>query len=271
MNQKNYLEIIDQLSKENDELNNNLQKALDIIKEKINTDLNNKNYSLKVLKESLNQNKEKKYNIKALKVFDSIDEFNNFTENLYNVEYWQIYPDTYKNRAKQLNNTSYWVELKKIFETQKLINKEIGEEQLVSYFDTMNLMYYILSFINNQSIKNELKIIMEYRITTSEKERPDYLLIYRNEIIILEFGNAVSIEKTKKLKTEKLNQLNEYENNLKNTLSNKNISFTKIPVIYLPDNNDNFNKNLVKDIGLQINKILKENNYSAFQSILDTK
>ena len=37
MNQKNYLEIIDQLSKENDELNNNLQKALDIIKEKINT------------------------------------------------------------------------------------------------------------------------------------------------------------------------------------------------------------------------------------------
>ena len=54
----------------------------------------------------------------------------------------------------------------------------------------MNLMYFILCYIKKENIADEVKIIMEYQINTYEKERPDYLLIYRNEIIILEFGNA---------------------------------------------------------------------------------
>lgn len=209
--------------------------------------------------------------IKALKVFDNIKEFIKFTKNLYNVEYWEIYPETYKKRAEQLSSTSYWKELKELFQKKKLINKTISDEQLVSYFDTMNLMYFILCYIKKENIADEVKIIMEYQINTYEKERPDYLLIYRNEIIILEFGNAFSYNNLKKCKSEKLNQLNEYENNLKNTLSNTNITYRKIPVIYLPDDVENFNINLVEDIGKQINRILENNNFSAFETILNTQ
>ena len=53
--------------------------------------------------------------IKALKVFDNVKEFIKFTKNLYNVEYWEIYPETYKKRAEQLSSTSYWKELKELF------------------------------------------------------------------------------------------------------------------------------------------------------------
>ena len=51
---------------------------------------------------------------------------------------------------------------------------------------------------------------MEYRINTVEKERPYYLLIYRNEIIILEFGNASSLNKVKKYKSVLTITLNQY-------------------------------------------------------------
>lgn len=270
---ENEINIIESLIKQNKLDNQNIINALNLIIEKINATEKDNNEKLKLLSKKININeKEQTYaNLKALKVFKNINEFKNFTENLYNVKEWEIYPDTYKNRAKKLCSFEYWKQLKQLFEKQNLINKKISEEQLVSYFDTMNLLYYILKYIENKNIREEMKIIMEYQINTLEKERPDYLLIYRNEIIILEFGNATNYNNIKKSKAKKLEQLNEYENNLKNRLINKNIIYHKIPVIYLSDEDFKFNKNLIKDIAEQIINILNDNNFSAFESILNNK
>lgn len=271
--------IIKHINDYNNLINNDLQKIMleynqlknDIeILKKENFDLKNK--LNKINKENINSksNIDSK-NIKALNIHQNIYEYNKYVENLYKVSKWEIRPETYEERAKKLSKFSYWNILKNEFNEKKLTNKNLNDSQLVTYFDTMYLMYQLLNEITNEKIKNEMKIIQEYRIDTLNKPRIDYLLTYRNDIILLEFGKSTPKDLSKSL-TEKQRQLDGYKNALINNLeNNEKYKITSIPIIYLSEENEtnkNNNADALRSALKQINKALK-NQKDAFEQLQD--
>lgn len=248
---------------------NQLKKDIEILK-KENFDLKNK--LSKINKENINSKSNIDYkNIKALNIHQNIYEYNKYVENLYKVSKWEIRPETYEERTKKLSKFSYWNILKDEFNEKKLTNKNLNDSQLVTYFDTMYLMYQLLNEITNEKIKNEMKIIQEYRIDTLNKPRIDYLLTYRNDIILLEFGKSTPKDLSKSL-TEKQRQLDGYKNALINNLeNNEKYKITSIPIIYLSEENEankNNNADALRSALKQINKALK-NQKDAFEQLQD--
>jgi hypothetical protein len=183
-------------------------------------------------------------NIKALMVFADIEDFFYFTENLYNIKDWTIYDSSYKDRAESLEKYPYWTTLKEMFNEKELIYWNIGDEQLVSFFDTMSIMYKVFKKINEKTIINEMKIIMEYRIPAPNKPRADYLLCYRNNIIIVECSKVSDINKMRNTTAKKAQELAQYKEQLISVLCSDNIKIICHPCIYLHDNSrDNKLKN----------------------------
>ena len=222
-----------------------------LIKDNI-TNLNNFNNEIEKFKQEFQKQEEIKQklnalnmgNIKALKTFHKIDDFKQFTENLYNIKSWNIRNETYKERADILKKYKYWQELKELFNESDLTNKYINDDQLVSYFDTMYIMYNILNEINQQNIKDEMKILMEYRIPTPNKNRIDYVLIYRNNIFLLEFGKSDNFNTLNNDFNKKNTQLESYKNSLINVLNEDNIKISSYVCVYLDESSEkNINNN----------------------------
>lgn len=241
---------LEELKKENQELKNNIENNL---KEKNNFEI-------------INESK----NIKALKIHNNISEFNKYVKNLYHVNKWEIKAETYEKRAEVLSKYPYWAKLKNEFNNKNLTDKNLTNNQLVTYFDTMYLMYNLLDRINLLNIRNEMKIIQEYRIDAPNKPRIDYLLVFRNDLILLEFSKAQNIDSISKTLTEKQRQLEGYEKTLKNSLEDKEkYILTSIPIVYLSeetDKNKEKNYDAIQNAFKQINKALK-NQKNAFEQL----
>ena len=53
--------------------------------------------------------------------------------------------------------------------------------------DTLNILYYVFKNIEDEKLREKIRILQEYCIPYSNK-RADYLLVYDNKILILEFS-----------------------------------------------------------------------------------
>ena len=96
---------------------------------------------------------------------------------------WQIYEQTTKERLKTITEKNYYKYLYKQA-NKKLFN--VHSAEILSWIDTLNLLYYSLENVED-NILNDITILQEYKIPFSNK-RADYLLVYQNKILILEFS-----------------------------------------------------------------------------------
>lgn len=237
-----------------DELKNYINKINETVLE-----LNKQNLKLKEKIEN-EKNELNIGNIQALKVFKNIKDFINKTKELYRVNNWHIQEGSYADRANVLKNFSYYNTLKNEFNEKNLTNKPITDEQLVSFFDTMSLMYKVLTQITDEKIKQEMKIIMEYVIPDPSKPRIDYMLIYRNSIFLLEFSKATSIDTISNESNKKLQQINGYATMLKTNINNNNIKISIAIGMYLDEStekNIELTSKTIDDIKKKINKNFK--------------
>lgn len=210
-----------------------------------------------------NQEQEEKFkNIKCFKIFNSYD-FINYVENLYNVKTWNISNKTYEERANILKAYTYWYEIEEEFNSKKLLNKSINDSQLVSFFDTLYLMYNIINSIDNKLI-DDIKIIMEYVIPDTTKERIDYIICYKNQMLLLEFSKANDFNDIKKVNTNKTLQVKNYAEKIKKYISNQ-IEISIETCIYLAEKNNNDKEhnskqcqNIIKIINNLINRTYKD-------------
>jgi len=242
------------------ELLNTLQE----LENKINVYIEkNKHY------EEIFKQKEKNINIKAFKIFDSINEFKNFCKELYNVESWKITDNCYEERANILKKHLYWEQLKEEFNSKKLLNKNITNSQLVSFFDTLNLMYFTLNKIEEDVLKNEIKIIMEYVIPDMTKERVDYVICFRDNLLFIEFSNAIDYKNIKQVHKNKIEQVNQYQKNAEKYLP-KNIEITTHAFIYLTENTDEkLEHNILecKNTAKIITNLIKKASLNSFEEL----
>lgn len=250
-----------------DELKSNINEINEIVLK-----LNEQNIKLKDKIES-DKNELNIGNIQALKVFENTKDFINKTRELFRVNNWHIQEGNYTDRANVLKKFSYFTTLKNEFNEKNLTNRPITDEQLVSFFDTMSLMYKILTQITDEKIKQEMKIIMEYVIPDPSKPRIDYMLIYRNSIYLLEFSKATSINTLSNESSKKLQQINGYATMLKTNINNNNIKINIALGMYLDESSEENIETTSKTIDAikkKINKTFKnEELKNAFEILTE--
>ena len=125
---------------------------------------------------------------------------------------WIIRAESAQERLDKIKNSNRFQNLKQKAKESKI---NANDFEIVSWLDTLNIMYYVFDEIEDNQLKNKIRIIQEYRIPFSEK-RADYLLVFENKILIIEFSydkfsNEYKFE-------HKLNQAIGYKEQLSNIL-----------------------------------------------------
>ena len=212
------------------------------------------------------------YNIRCLNLFENMIAFQKYCKNLYNVESWSIQTDNYYERAKKCQTFKAFTTIKKLY--QEKFKNDKCDEQIISILDSMCLLHWIIRQIKSETILNETYILIEYELPIKNKHRIDYLLSFRDKIIILEFSKTNEIMEMSNKSHEKQQQANNYMADLKNIL-NKNIEIYAYSFIYLPDDymssyevNFEINKqNVIETAEFITRKFTEEKN--AFEQILN--
>lgn len=139
------------------------------------------------------------------------DAFNKLIKDDLYLASWLVYNMDAKDRAKMIDYTYKYQYLKKRSEEQGI---NVKSAEIVSWLDTLNIMYYVLDYVNPK-IRNELHILQEMEIPFTNK-RADYVLVYRKKILIIEFSFQ-KLEGYSKYEA-KLNQAAGYKELLSNVM-----------------------------------------------------
>lgn len=147
---------------------------------------------------------------------------------------WIIRAESAQERLDKIKNSNRFQNLKQKAKESKI---NANDFEIVSWLDTLNIMYYVFDEIEDNQLKNKIRIIQEYRIPFSEK-RADYLLVFENKILIIEFSydkfsNEYKFE-------HKLNQAIGYKEQLSNILP-KGISIGTYTFLINPETDTNGN------------------------------
>ena len=126
---------------------------------------------------------------------------------------WKIYDLPASLRIDEIKTWSFFNILK-----QRAKAKDIPAKpaEILSWVDTLNLLYYSLQYVIDK-VRDELTVIQEYQIPFTNK-RADYVLVYQNKILIVEFSFD-RLGDTYKYET-KLTQAIGYKELLTNVLPN---------------------------------------------------
>ena len=143
----------------------------------------------------------------------SSKQFSNLIKYNLKIENWMVKAGNIKDRLNFIEDKKYFETLKKQAKEKNIHAKNL---EILSWLDTMNLLHHSLTEVK-EHILNDLVIIQEYQFPFSKK-RADYLLVYQNKILIIEFsfdklGDEYSYE-------TKLTQAINYKELLTNILPN---------------------------------------------------
>ena len=149
------------------------------------------------------------------------------------------------------------------------------DNEIVTWFDTLTMLYRSLKNISDLELKDNLKIFQEFRMPYSRK-RADYVLVYDNKILILEFS------------FDKLGYAQKYEDKLQQASSYKEILGVFLPkeidigtytfliapdedkegrLIYDSETNRRVNDDKVEELATVIVKFFKKNLKSAYNAL----
>ena len=120
----------------------------------------------------------------------------------------------YEIRKKPSANSSEV--LKVLEENKELLDKlRLGfEYSSLSYLDSLWLLKQVFDRIDNDDIIMNTSIYMEYRVPNLLQERIDYILLYKNKMIFIEFGQS-DVTPLNELSKKKEKQLNRYARAMK--------------------------------------------------------
>ena len=133
-------------------------------------------------------------------------------------------------------------------------------------------MRRVLEEITDVKLKNEMKIIMEYVIPTPEKDRVDYMLVYRDSILLVEFSKASSINTLNSESDKKHQKLETYIQKVKMSINTDGIKVNGIVFMYLDETTDtnlSHNDDSIVHLKKKITSLLLENNKNAFEFLCD--
>lgn len=195
--------------------------------------------------------------IKALHIFKGIQEFFRSTEFIEQVN-WRIEKQLLKDRVQIHKSLSQFSIYKDKFYTKNLSIWDLKDEEIITWFDTCNLLRRVfVNILKKGVLVDDLYIIMEYPLVNGNYMRSDYLLVYERLIFVLEFGMFNQDEKRSEERyTKKLQESVNYRQIIANQVS-KDIVVTNYVMIYKPEY-DRISNSIIKDNVLYNNEELKK-------------
>lgn len=174
--------------------------------------------------------------VNCLHKFNSYAEFAGYVEDDLNLTDWVIWEDSLQKRADFLDcgykgRDEGFVYYQKLQQDALINNIPADPGEMVTWLDTLRLLHEALLLVDlPEEISRNLVIIQEYCIPFSNK-RADYLLIYKEKMLILEF----SFDNNDTLKYEtKLQQVLGYKERL-SLLCTKDIEIGTYVYIIKPE------------------------------------
>ena len=189
-----------------------------------------------------------------------------------NIEHWFIRNDKIKSRTDSIE---YSERFKYLQNRARDCNFLFNNTEIVSWLDTLTTMYYVFDSIKDDYLKTHITILQEYCIPFSNK-RADYLLVYDNKILIIEFSfNKLGYEFNYETK---LQQAISYKELLSNILPKEieigTYTFLLEPeedrygnAIYINDGNDLPNNPKIEDMANYIVEYFNKNINLAINSL----
>jgi hypothetical protein len=199
--------------------------------------------------------------IKAMNIFEGIDQFYSFTEFL-ELKEWHIEKQLLKDRVEYYKDWRYFNLLKRQFEDNRISIWDLKSEEIITWFDTLQLLRRIFTLILKKGIKiDNIKIIMEYPLINGNYMRCDYLVIYDRLIFVLEFGMFNQDEKRSEERyTKKLQESINYRQIIANQVA-KEIQVVNYVMIYKPEWDRNNNVLLRENQDYNTNEAIKLSKY----------
>lgn len=208
----------------------------------------------------------------------TVEQLYNLVEEELNLNDWVIWNESLEKRTASAR------ELKR-FDIIKNRASENGfteiDKEIVTWFDTLTMLYRALKITDDTELKENIKIFQEFCMPYSHK-RADYLLVYDNKILILEFSFD-------RRKFDKWNYALRYEDKLQQANGYKEILGVFLPkdidigtytfliepdedkegrLIYDSENNRRVNDDKVEELSTVIVKFFKKTLKSAYTSLM---
>lgn len=201
------------------------------------------------------------------------DDLKELVEDVLHLEYWCVRDDELQNRMDSIAYSDRFKELKERA-TEK--GYAFNDIEIVTWLDTLNILYYVFDKMEDERLRDEIRILQEYCIPYSNK-RADYLLVYDNKILILEFS------------FNKLGYELQYETKLQQAIGYKELLGNILPkevdigtymflleaeedkwggAIYVDDTEKLPNQDKMKHLAKYIERFFKKNKNFAVDSLL---
>lgn len=169
----------------------------------------------------------------CLKEFQTVSPFLQYSKKLEESS-WKIDKQLLKDRVYFHDQHPLFIELKQRYLEKKLSIFMLKDEEVITWLDTMLLLRRsMLVLFERGVLQEDMKIIMEYPFVLGNQMRSDYLIIFKQAIIILEFGMFNQDEKRKEERYTKKVQENIGHRHLLANLTNTDI-YTYV-VMYRPE------------------------------------
>jgi len=102
-----------------------------------------------------------------------------------------------------------------------------------------------------------------------KKERNEYVICFRDNLLFIEFSNAIDYKNIKQVHKNKIEQVNQYQKNAEKYLP-KNIEITTHAFIYLTENTDEkLEHNILecKNTAKIITNLIKKASLNSFEEL----
>jgi hypothetical protein len=195
--------------------------------------------------------------IESMIIFNNMRELTEFTNEIDNMK-WKIEKEYLKERAVFYGKTHIFKLLKELFLTKKISIFPLKDEEVITWIDTLTLLRRVLVMLFKKGIETDkISIVMEYPLVFGNHMRADYLLIYNQLLMVLEFGMFNQDERRSEERyTKKLQESNSYRQLLANLISPK-IDVVNYVMIYRPEYCRSLNKNMNENILYNNNELEK--------------
>ena len=155
----------------------------------------------------------------SLFYFRNPTDFSKFIEKLNIYNDWKIGKGTMNERGERIRNKGYTNYLRNKFNNKKMFRRSVSVSEIVSWLDSFVIMKRVFEKLSN-NIKgiefNEIQIYCEYMIKMSKKMRVDFVIKYKNIILVIEFRMVNNYTKIKTTWNKKKIELLVYKELIEN-------------------------------------------------------
>lgn len=182
----------------------------------------------------------------------TVKEFIDYYKDLFKNE-WRIIDLDDKERYELVKEKQYFIDLQDKYKSN--VKNYLQGKQVISWLDSLTIMKRIMDNLMSYGL-DEINVISEFIIPYSKDKRPDYLICFKNTILIIEMSYLKNKSYAHNNYNDKLTQLLHYESLIKNLVDQKIKTITYV-IDYLPEYTFDIKTNLENNQSKNSEHIIK--------------